>query len=985
MIYFPECFIKYKTADGKADSSRLSLSELITGYKKALQLDIVPVSLTSSSNSITSIPITNRPLHPSSNDDEDFLPVHQLKTSLDNLCEENFRFDEESEETESGQGFTNPFLRSSQSIQSSGSFGTEPNPALNTSLTISDDFDAVSVEEDEHEEDEDMDEYTMQELKEEEEREQLAQYLVTEWLVHHEDVYTFFEQQLTEHVNVNIDEIRSIPLDISQKIIGESCTKYGLVITYLFVILNSVCFDEEALDQLKKKAEEHRRTEEFQLGLNREKKTPFSSPRKPPLLLLSSGNNNTLIDIDTINNLPKTMSYDEYGNNTKNTSTSLKRSAAVLNTMSPPAEFFLRSTRAGKQSRSDEHHHTHSRRLSTLSPMNSPVVTLRTSSSFVLPRSIEDYEKIVKSTRFRGFLEKRRKPPNEAEWRRYYVCLEEAKIIYFKAFHLGFDTTKLDMSNPTGCIPLFMIRSIRSSNIGKNVFEIDAISNIFWFRSAVDSETQQWLFSFQCSIATNLEQMLDLKIQERKHKILQVDKWWKKSKTIEKLLLSTSVGPLVHIDTSKHEAKFPACGFDLSVVLAHTIGHRPSMEDAHCIELNLASKIKPPQQPRYRLMYMRHMQQEQHNENHSTSPQQVEPAATHTPPVKRHSRHLAVTEPITLHQAHSSPQLHVDHQSPPRAEGQHCDEKTPQAFFGVFDGHGGKEAASYTADHLLSHILHSPKFHTDLPNAIIDAFAQTDKEFLLKAHQNQMLSGSTAICAYLRGTTLVVSNLGDSRAVLCRNGKAIPLSKDHKPNREDERERIEKAGGWIQSHKEINLAQLYRIAPDLIDEMEIPQRLAALVGFVTIHRLQGELSVTRAIGDPEYKGNLKNIYWRKNFTSDLVLSVPELCTHEITPEDEFLILACDGLWDVFDNQEAVDFVKLNLNTNYSPKATHTDASYNNNNDLMSDVEIANVPSKPVDHTLHITQQLVNEAIRLGSMDNVSVIIVFFHHYSKEHK
>ena len=43
--------------------------------------------------------------------------------------------------------------------------------------------------------------------------------------------------------------------------------------------------------------------------------------------------------------------------------------------------------------------------------------------------------------------------------------------------------------------------------------------------------------------------------------------------------------------------------------------------------------------------------------------------------------------------------------------------------------------------------------------------------------------------------------------------------RDHKPNREDERDRIEKAGGWVQSHKEINLAQLYRIAPDLIDEV----------------------------------------------------------------------------------------------------------------------------------------------------------------------
>ena len=86
---------------------------------------------------------------------------------------------------------------------------------------------------------------------------------------------------------------------------------------------------------------------------------------------------------------------------------------------------------------------------------------------------------------------------------------------------------------------------------------------------------------------------------------------------------------------------------------------------------------------------------------------------------------------------------------------------------------------------------------------------------------------------------------------------------------------------------------------------------------------------------------------------------------------------------MFDNQEAVDFVKLNLNTTYSPKSQ---ANCNNNNELMSDVELVNaLPPKPVDTTLHVTQQLVNEAIKLGSMDNVSVIIIFFHHYSKEHK
>lgn len=58
--------------------------------------------------------------------------------------------------------------------------------------------------------------------------------------------------------------------------------------------------------------------------------------------------------------------------------------------------------------------------------------------------------------------------------------------------------------------------------------------------------------------------------------------------------------------------------------------------------------------------------------------------------------------------------------------------------------------------------------------------------------------------------------------------------------------------------------------------MEIPQRVAALVGFITIHRVLGELSVTRAIGDREYKGTLKNEFWEHEFSADLVLAEPGL-------------------------------------------------------------------------------------------------------------
>jgi serine/threonine protein phosphatase PrpC len=157
--------------------------------------------------------------------------------------------------------------------------------------------------------------------------------------------------------------------------------------------------------------------------------------------------------------------------------------------------------------------------------------------------------------------------------------------------------------------------------------------------------------------------------------------------------------------------------------------------------------------------------------------------------------------------------------------------------------------------------------------------------------------------------------------------------------------------------------------------MEIPQRLASLIGFITIDRVCGELSLTRAIGDREYKGNFKNIYWKHHFNEDLVLSIPEIVNIQINPKnesfddnlnismdtsscneqlsencninekDEFLILACDGLWDVFTNQEAVDFVKISIDSFGDPKKTVID--------------------------------LVNEAIKLGSMDNITVLVCFF--------
>ena len=133
-------------------------------------------------------------------------------------------------------------------------------------------------------------------------------------------------------------------------------------------------------------------------------------------------------------------------------------------------------------------------------------------------------------------------------------------------------------------------------------------------------------------------------------------------------------------------------------------------------------------------------------------------------------------------------------------------------------------------------------------------------------------AGSTCVVAVIRDNTLTVANAGDSRAVLCRRGEAIPLSRDHKPQDEDERARIQNAGGFVQEG-----------------------------------RVNGSLALSRAIGDLEYKQS-KNLPAHEQ----IVTAHPEITVNEIKDGDEFLVIACDGIWDVLTNQQTVDFVRARL-------------------------------------------------------------------------
>ncbi|KAH9691485.1 putative protein phosphatase 2C 11 [Citrus sinensis] len=119
------------------------------------------------------------------------------------------------------------------------------------------------------------------------------------------------------------------------------------------------------------------------------------------------------------------------------------------------------------------------------------------------------------------------------------------------------------------------------------------------------------------------------------------------------------------------------------------------------------------------------------------------------------------------------------------------------AFFGVYDGHGGSRTAEYLKNHLFKNLSSHPDFIKDTKTAIVEVFKKTDENYLSEEKGQHKDAGSTASTAVLLGDRLLVANVGDSRVVASRAGSAIPLSIDHKPDRSDERQRIEEAGGFV--------------------------------------------------------------------------------------------------------------------------------------------------------------------------------------------
>ena len=135
-----------------------------------------------------------------------------------------------------------------------------------------------------------------------------------------------------------------------------------------------------------------------------------------------------------------------------------------------------------------------------------------------------------------------------------------------------------------------------------------------------------------------------------------------------------------------------------------------------------------------------------------------------------------------------------------------------------------------------------------------------------------MGTGCTACSALITPTEIIVGNAGDSRAVLAQKAKAklqaIEMSVDHKPELEEEKTRIEKAGGFVEDN-----------------------------------RVKGILNLSRSIGDLEYKNDSS-----LPLKDQMITAMPDIRTEKITSETDFIIIACDGIWDCLSSQEAVDLV-----------------------------------------------------------------------------
>ena len=231
-------------------------------------------------------------------------------------------------------------------------------------------------------------------------------------------------------------------------------------------------------------------------------------------------------------------------------------------------------------------------------------------------------------------------------------------------------------------------------------------------------------------------------------------------------------------------------------------------------------------------------------------------------------------------------------------------------IFGVFDGHGGCEVAKFVSNHFVKEFLNNQNYsRNDIKKALEENYNKMDKLMLEKEGSEELLfeykkskeeaenikennknaqiemlrqvidpkeqpdakismfTGCTANVLVIHDKKLFFANAGDSRSILCKNGQAFPMSTDHKPSIPAELKRIERAEGWVSDG-----------------------------------RILGNLNISRGIGDSEYKMNKK-----LKPEEQIISNFPDIKIENLSNDIDFVVIACDGIWDCKTNQEICDF------------------------------------------------------------------------------
>merc|ERR1719440_1250998 len=238
------------------------------------------------------------------------------------------------------------------------------------------------------------------------------------------------------------------------------------------------------------------------------------------------------------------------------------------------------------------------------------------------------------------------------------------------------------------------------------------------------------------------------------------------------------------------------------------------------------------------------------------------------------------------------------------------------ALFAVYDGHGGRQVVDFVTKELHESILRELRKTVSVPDAMVQAFTITDNEMI---RRNITSSGCTACVCLLQderhARVIYTAHLGDSRAVMSRGGAATRLTSmtDHKASDPLEGMRVVQAGGHI-----IN------------------------------DRVNGMLAMTRALGD--------HILKMPVLPNDVVSNVPDVTSTDLTAQDTFVINACDGLWDVVSDQQAIELVNQSLRElePFRRQLQHEGRA-------VSEI---------------LSRMLVEEALARGSNDNVSCVVIF---------